>query len=110
MSDAELQAFLSKNDFGHTAEKQKESINTQAWILHFTNPYEGWANLRRSGYPKLKSPADYGFTMINGHDIPVRLCYPVLESSYNKANYEDAVSRQPGGVDSWNNRVWWDVK
>ncbi|MCH4183195.1 MAG: SusD/RagB family nutrient-binding outer membrane lipoprotein [Prevotella sp.] len=110
VSDAELQAFLAGNDFGHTAEKQKEAINTQAWILHFTNPYEGWANLRRSGYPKLKSPADYGFTMINGHDIPVRLCYPVLESSYNKANYEDAVSRQPGGVDSWNNRVWWDVK
>ena len=45
--------------------------------------------------------------LTGGQDIPVRLCYPVLESSYNKANYDDALSRM-GGNDSWYNHVWWD--
>ena len=36
----------------HTDNLKLEAINTQAWILHFTNPAECWANVRRSGYPK----------------------------------------------------------
>lgn len=111
VSDADFEAFIAKNGIGHTAEQAKQAINTQAWILHFTNPNEAWANLRRSGYPKLKSPADYGFSafLVDGQEIPVRLCYPVLENSYNKDNYQEALSRM-GGKDSWNTRVWWDVK
>ena len=95
--------------FGHTEDQNREAINTQAWILHFTNPAECWANLRRSGYPVLKSPAEYGFEgyLTGGQDIPVRLCYPVLESSYNKDSYEDALNRM-GGIDSWYTNVWWD--
>lgn len=95
--------------FGHTEDQKREAINTQAWILHFTNPAECWANLRRSGYPELKSPAEYGFEgyLTGGQDIPVRLCYPVLESSYNKDSYEDALNRM-GGIDSWYTNVWWD--
>ncbi len=111
VSDAAFQDFVSRNEIGHTAEKMKEAINTQAWILHFTNPYEAWANLRRSGYPRLKSPAEYGFSkaLTDGQEIPVRLCYPVLTASYNKANYDEALQRM-GGTDSWYARVWWDVK
>ena len=95
--------------FGHTEAQNREAINTQAWILHFTNPAECWANQRRSGYPVLKSPAEYGFEgyLTGGQDIPVRLCYPVLESSYNKDSYEDALNRM-GGIDSWYTNVWWD--
>ena len=95
--------------FGHTEAQNREAINTQAWILHFTNPAECWANQRRSGYPVLKSPAEYGFAgyLTGGQDIPVRLCYPVLESSYNKDSYEDALNRM-GGIDSWYTNVWWD--
>ena len=33
--------------------------------------------------------------------------YPILESSYNKENYDEAVQRM-GGTDSWYNHVWWD--
>lgn len=91
-------------------EKKKEAINTQAWILHFHNPSECWANLRRSGYPKLKSPAEYGYAadkLTGGYDIPVRLCYPILESSYNKEGYKEALDRM-GGTNSWNIPVWWD--
>lgn len=110
VSDADFETFISANGIGYTDEQRKESINTQAWILHFTNPAEGWANVRRSGYPKLKSPADYGFGqfLTGGSEIPVRLCYPVLESSYNKENYDEALSRM-GGTNSWHTLVWWDI-
>lgn len=109
VSEEEMNAYLSANGMGHTKEQKMASIHTQAWILHFTNPAECWANQRRSGYPKLKSPAEYGFEqfMTGGKEIPVRLCYPVLESSYNKTGYEEALERM-GGKDSWNTPVWWD--
>lgn len=109
ISDTDFDKFIAANGIGYTDEQKKGAINTQAWILHLTNPAEGWANVRRSGYPKLKSPADYGFGQFlsGGSEIPVRLCYPVLESSYNKENYNEALSRM-GGKDSWNTHVWWD--
>ena len=109
VDDAEFNAYMGKNGIGHTVEQKLASIHTQAWILHFTNPAECWANQRRSGYPKLKSPAEYGFGqyLTGGAEIPVRLCYPVLEASYNKSGYEEALQRM-GGTDSWNIRLWWD--
>lgn len=109
VSDEAFNEYISNNGIGYTNEQKKEAINTQAWILHFTNPAECWANIRRSGYPKLKSPAEYGFGqyLTGGTEIPVRLCYPVLESSYNKASYEEALSRM-GGTDNWYTPVWWD--
>lgn len=112
VSDEEFNAYIGLNGggyIGHTDEQRMANIQTQSWILHFTNPAEGWANVRRSGYPQLKSPADYGFGqfLTGGQEIPVRLCYPVLESSYNKAGYDEAVGRM-GGTDSWHTPVWWD--
>lgn len=111
-TDAEFDAFIQdKGAFGHTDNQKLEAINTQAWILHFTNPAECWANVRRSGYPKLKSPAEYGFGqyLTGGTEIPVRLCYPVLESSYNKKSYNETIERM-GGTDNWHSLLWWDTE
>lgn len=111
-TDAEFDAFIQgRGTFGHTDNQKLEAINTQAWILHFTNPAECWANVRRSGYPKLKSPAEYGFGLYltGGTEIPVRLCYPVLESSYNKKSYNEAIERM-GGTDNWHSLLWWDTE
>jgi len=111
-TDAEFDTFIqNKGAFGHTDNQKLEAINTQAWILHFTNPAECWANVRRSGYPKLKSPAEYGFGqyLTGGTEIPVRLCYPVLESSYNKKSYNEAIERM-GGTDNWHILLWWDTE
>ena len=110
ITDAEFSTFIANNGIGYTDEQKKAAINTQAWILHLTNPAESWANIRRSGYPRLKSPAEYDFAqfLTGGADIPVRLSYPVLESSYNKQSYEEALNRM-GGENSWNTPLWWDV-
>lgn len=110
ISDEEFKTYMSNNIMGYTAEQKRQLINTQAWILHFTNPNECWANARRSGYPRLKSPEAYGqgTYLTGGVEIPVRLGYPVLESSYNKQGYDEAINRM-GGSNSWNIPLWWDV-
>ena len=95
-------------------EGAREAINLQAWILHMMNPSEGWANLRRSDYPKMKDRQTLGFNTDFTYDsdnlnTPNRLCYPMLEKKYNTANYEEALSHM-GGKDDWHHRVWWDYK
>ena len=92
----------------------RETINTQAWILHFMNPAEAWANLRRSDYPVLmdrskldKFESDFTYDDSN-LTTPVRLRYPVLEGMYNSENYNAAIDRL-GGSDDWHKRVWWDT-
>lgn len=111
ISNDDFEAFIANNGTGYTNEQRKQAINTQAWILHFNNPAECWSNIRRSGFPRLKSPAEYGFGqfLTGGQDIPVRLCYPVLESSYNKESYNEALDRM-GGQNSWYTPMWWDVE
>ncbi len=109
ITDDEINAFIAANPLG---DNPKEAINTQAWILHLTNPSECWANLRRSDYPVIYDRAQlpkYDFTYEDPNlQTPTRLKYPNLESKYNSANYQEAVSRL-GGEDNWHARVWWDT-
>ena len=109
VSDDEFNAYIANNGIGHSQIENIKNINTQAWILHFTNPVEAWSNVRRSGFPVLNSPDYYGYgsVLVDGKEIPRRLCYPVLESSYNKKSYDEAVARM-GGND-FHKRVWWDI-
>ncbi len=111
ISDDEINKYIAANPLGSNP---REAINTQAWILHLTNPSEGWANLRRSDYPAL---ADRTLLPVRGdfpHEdpnmqTPVRLRYPLLEAKYNSVNYKAAVDRI-GGNNDWHTRVWWDIK
>ena len=110
ITDEEIDEYIAENPLG---DNPREAINTQAWILHLTNPSEGWANLRRSDYPAL---ADRTLLPVRGdfpHEdpnmqTPVRLRYPLLEAKYNSVNYKEAVERI-GGNDNWHTRVWWDT-
>lgn len=110
-TQTELNAYLTQNGiaFGSVMEQKINQINTQAWILHFHNPAECWANLRRSNVPKLKTPTEWGCKngMIDGTEIPVRLEYPIKEQNFNGVSYREAVSRVQGTY-NWNAPVWWD--
>lgn len=106
----EIEAYIAAHKLG---DNPKEDINREAWILHMMNPAEAWANLRRSDYPVLKDRSKlekFGdFTYDDANlTTPVRLKYPMLESKYNTANYNEALSRM-GGKDDWHHRVWWDT-
>ncbi len=109
VTDGEFAAYLAQPTvaWGTIKEQQRSQINTQAWILHFHNPAEAWANIRRADFPKL-TPPDPKY-LINGTEIPVRLCYPQSEAKDNQAEYDAARARVEGGY-SWNARLWWDTK
>ena len=109
ITDADYAAYIAQPSIAYNASNAKEQINTQAWILHFNNPAEAWANIRRADYPALSNPKPIKNTVIDGADIPVRLCYPLKEESFNSEEYNAAKSRAKGGY-SWHAPVWWDVK
>ena len=110
ITDAEYAAYIGQADvaFAPNASTRLKQINTQAWILHFHNPAEAWANVRRSGYPELQPPVPNGKNpLIDGNEIPVRLCYPLKEETYNKDEYDKAKARVNGTYD-WHQALWWD--
>lgn len=110
ISDDEINAFIAHNPLG---ENPKETINTQAWILHMMNPSEAWANMRRSDYPAILDRTRLGiftngFTYTDADmTMPNRLRYPELEAQYNSASYKAALERM-GGTDNWHSKLYWD--
>ena len=110
ISEDEINAFIASNPLG---DNPKETINTQAWILHMMNPSEGWANMRRSDYPAILDRSRLGiftngFTYTDSNmSMPTRLRYPELEGQYNSVNYKAAIERM-GGTDDWHHKLWWD--
>lgn len=115
VANDEIDAYVSAHNLSSDPEKAKEQINTQAYFLHFGNPLEAWANLRRSDYPALYSRAQFGEGQNGWKDPdggmeleqPVRLYYPQEEINYNKENYLEAIARMNGF--SWHKRMWWDT-
>lgn len=102
----------------------KETVLTQKWVALFMQPYEAWAEYRRTGYPNtsilllpgetapLNVPKDgattYTFTsLIDGlTDLPARLYYPTVIQTLNVDNYK-AASTAIGG-DKMDTKLIWD--
>ena len=103
ISLAQQNAYLEANPYDPT--NALKQINTQYWIETFPNYYEGWANMRRSGYPDTYSSLDKSLSSNLGAELPRRLYYPRDEYAANR-NINEAVSRQ--GPDLTSTRVWWD--
>ncbi|MVZ64250.1 SusD/RagB family nutrient-binding outer membrane lipoprotein [Sphingobacterium sp. DK4209] len=103
-SDEKAEAYLEETAIAYQPAKALEQIATQRWIHVFPYGYEGWAEWRRTGFPKLMIASD-----INNGKMPRRDGYPVNEAVNNKASYDAAVSAFPyGGEDNLDSRVWWD--
>ena len=101
----------------------KENVLTQKYISLFMQPYEAWAEYRRTGYPDtLLLPGQtgtlnvasggsttYTFTsLIAGlTDLPTRLFYPTSVQSLNTVNYQ-AASNAIGG-DKMDTKLIWDT-
>lgn len=103
----------------------KETVLTQKYVALFMQPYEAWAEYRRTGYPNtsiLLLPGETGtlniptkdgkttyvFTsLIEGlTDLPARLYYPTIIQTLNIDNYK-AASTAIGG-DKMSTKLIWD--
>lgn len=93
-------AYLLENPYTPASkEAALEMINSQYWVEAHFNWYEIFANMRRSGYPKIYETYGQGYT------LPKRLTYPSAEVSINP-NVQQAVQHQ--GPDVITTPVWWD--
>lgn len=100
----------------------KANVLTQKYISLFMQPYEAWAEYRRTGYPNtLLLPGQtgtlnvasggnttYTFTsLIAGlTDLPTRLFYPTTVQTLNTANYQAAANAIGG--DKMDTKLIWD--
>lgn len=87
-------------------EEKLEQIILQKFLANYFQVNEGYAEFRRTGYPKIWTGSDKGST--NG-EIPRRLTYPLDEYSKNEVNIKEAVTRLSAG-DTYMSRIWWDAK
>src|SRR5262249_34128589 len=100
ISAEQANEYLVNNPYAPAnLEEALELINTQYWIETHYNWYETFANMRRSGYPKIYA----SFT--DGTVLPRRLTYPATEVAINP-NLQDAIKRQ--GPDVTSTHMWWD--
>ena len=89
-----------------TDEEKYEQIIVQKWIGNYPEFEEGYAEFRRTGYPRIWTGTAPNET--NG-EIPRRVQYPLSEYNSNSANVTAAASRLSNG-DSYLSKVWWDAR
>lgn len=94
-------------------EDDLRKINTQRWIANYTAGFEGWAVVRKSGYPvdvadgvPFDKPLIYslGDADLNGK-YPQRMRYGSGVANNNKAGYDAAIAEQ--GPDQQGTKLWW---
>lgn len=105
-TQAEITTFLNNPmiAYGGTKEEKLEKIGTQNWLnFGLIQAYHGWAELRRTGYPKLTFVTDNSSPQ--APLPPSRLFYPESERLYNAANYQIV-----SGNDIPTAKVFWHVK
>ncbi|MGH2644527.1 MAG: SusD/RagB family nutrient-binding outer membrane lipoprotein, partial [Chitinophagaceae bacterium] len=105
-TDAQVATFLQNPIVAYTGTPDQllDKIATEQWINYgLMQAYQGWAEIRRTGYPALSFTTDAG--SLQSPLPPDRLLYPVDESTLNAQNYA-AVKAE----DNVNTKIFWDVK
>jgi tetratricopeptide (TPR) repeat protein len=89
-------------DLATTTAARQALISNQRWIhYNVIQPFENWAEVRRTDLPALNFWTDAATP--SATNVPTRWMYPSSENVYNKANYA-AVSAN----DKSTNKIFWD--
>ena len=97
-------------------ETNLERIMTQKWIAMYPDGCEGWAEFRRTGYPRLLPVVNNDSQGLVDTDVQVRRCpFPVQEYNTNATAVQKAIQLLDsealgGGQDNGGTRLWWDRK
>ena len=91
-------------------ETNLERIITQKWIAMYPDGPEGWAEFRRTGYPKLLPVVNNNSNGTINTAVEVRhIPFPQSEYNNNAAGVQSGVSLL-GGPDGGGTKLWWDKK
>ncbi len=91
-------------------ETNLERIITQKWLAMYPDGPEGWAEFRRTGYPKLFPVVNNSSNGSISSTVQVRrIPYPQSEYNNNKVGVQSGVSVL-GGPDGGGTKLWWDKK
>lgn len=117
MSEAEINAFMAKDDIKWDPAKGLEQIYVQSYVEHFKNSNEGWALYKRTGYPTTTSDilalevCTYSGVV---QRVPrrMRFSYP-LEGTVNYENQVEKLDEMSADADFGDptdeyGRIWWD--
>lgn len=111
-ADGAITTYLANEEIADistgTLDEKLEKIAVQRWIASYTEGFEGWAVVRKYGYPaELANGVDdvdiYAFGDING-TYPERMIYGTSASTKNGANLNIAIGRQ--GPDKMDTQLW----
>lgn len=104
-----------KWDEAASNENKLARIITQKWIANYPLSAEAWADVRRTGYPKLFRPKDNLAPSIIKTELgPRRLLYSDTELSSNTAEVSKGIgllkaeSSENVDGDTGGTRLWWD--
>lgn len=86
-----------------------ERIITQKWIAMYPDGPEGWAEFRRTGYPKLFPVVTNNSNGTIGSGQVRRIPYPQSEYNNNGAGVQSGIAAL-GGPDGGGTKLWWDKK
>jgi hypothetical protein len=92
-----------------TLDEKLEKVAIQRWLAAYTDGFEAWSVVRKSGYPTrlaagVTDPEIYGLGTLNG-DYPQRMRYGSSAVDKNGANLSVALGRQ--GPDMQGTVLWW---
>lgn len=97
-------------DFNGATTPQRELIGDQKWLGLFMDGSQGWAEVRRSGYPVYVATTEPLGTYHPGLGVIKRLPYPYSEAIENPESFAAAIAAQPPIVEElFGAGVWWDV-
>jgi len=110
VEDGKIQQFIS--DGGPMTQVSAENIAIQRWINAYTDGFEAWAVVRKTGFPKELSEGVsdidiFGLGDINGA-YPTRMQYGTAAYNKNGDNLDEALSRQ--GPDQMDTKLWFMKK
>jgi hypothetical protein len=112
VGDGDIDTYLATEPYAllnGTMDENMEKVATQRWIGAYTDGFEAWAIVRKSGYPiELANGVNdidiYGLGDINGN-YPTRMRYGNAAVNTNGENYNAAIAQQ--GPDVQDTQLWW---
>jgi len=111
-SDADVNDYLANAAMGSlTGDKDSdlEKIAVQRWIAAYTDGFEGWSVVRKTGFPKELSQGVSDIDIFGLGDLdgkyPQRLRYGSAAYDLNGDQLQQAIDRQ--GPDVQATKVWW---